>query len=127
MCLECGEPILSNSYRGQEVNLYLLKEGKVIQEMQGQYDSYGKVFTSLNYRTGSSEWWMVWDTAVDLHFNDDKTSGFAAVHTDCLKEGFVPTIISDDDPYQGWGYNEGELIVGNYYEWYDKDEDDDDE
>ncbi len=44
MCKECGKAVLSTSFEGQRVKLFLLKDGKVIQEMEGDYDSYGRVF-----------------------------------------------------------------------------------
>ena len=34
LCKECGEPILSNSFRGQQVKLFLLKNSEIIQEME---------------------------------------------------------------------------------------------
>ena len=102
MCLECGEPILSNGHDGQDVKLFLLKEGQVQQTMEGSYNGYGCTFKGLGKATNS--WDMVWDVAVDLHFNDDKSSGFAAIHTECLKDWYAPNTISKDDPDQGWGY-----------------------
>ena len=101
MCLECDEPILSTCHNGQDVKLFLLKEGLVQQTMQGPYNGYGCTFKAD--RQGSYEWDMVWEIAVDLHFNDDKTSGFAAIHTKCLKDWYSPQTISKDDPDQGWG------------------------
>jgi len=44
LCKECGKGILSNSFRGEQVKLFYLKDGKVIEEMEGEYDSYGRVF-----------------------------------------------------------------------------------
>lgn len=44
MCKECGTSIRSDSVSGEMVRLFLLKDGKVIQEMEGEYDSYGTVF-----------------------------------------------------------------------------------
>ena len=44
ICKECGKGIKSNSFSGEECKLFLLKDGKVIQKMEGQYDSYGRVF-----------------------------------------------------------------------------------
>lgn len=44
MCKECDTSIRSDSFNGELVKLFLLKDGKVIQEMEGEYDSYGCVF-----------------------------------------------------------------------------------
>lgn len=44
MCKECDTSIRSDSFSGELVKLFLLKDGKVIQEMEGEYDSYGCVF-----------------------------------------------------------------------------------
>ncbi len=44
MCKECKEPINSTSFQGEMVHLFLLENGKVIQKMSGEYDSYGSVF-----------------------------------------------------------------------------------
>jgi len=110
MCKECGKPILSNSFAGQLVKLFLLKDGEVIEEMEGQYDSYGRVFDD---NMDSIEWKMPWAgwaipegstelTVCDL-MGADARSGIAAVHTKCWK-GNVPTAESDYDPDQGWGF-----------------------
>ena len=57
MCKECGEAILSDSFSGDPVELFLLDEGKVIEQMSGQYDSYGRVFDD---NQDSIEWNMEW-------------------------------------------------------------------
>jgi hypothetical protein len=44
MCKECDKPVLSTSFAGQDVWLFLLKDGKVVQQMDGEYDSYGRCF-----------------------------------------------------------------------------------
>jgi len=127
ICKECGEPILSNSFSGEKVKLFLLKEGTVIQDMEGQYNSYGQVFTedlkdSIQWKDlnpsdihGSS-----WSKVCDLMFNKDTSNGIAAIHSECLKEGMVPTTRSEDDPDQGWG-SEGQLM-GDSDEEYDYDQ-----
>ncbi len=45
ICKESDKAILSDSFSGDLVRLYLLENGKVIEEMRGQYNSYGAVFT----------------------------------------------------------------------------------
>jgi hypothetical protein len=44
LCNECGKGILSNSFRGEQVKLFYIKGGKIVEEMEGEYDSYGSVF-----------------------------------------------------------------------------------
>ena len=44
LCLECGKGILSNSFKGERVKLFYLRDNKVIEQMEGEYDSYGGVF-----------------------------------------------------------------------------------
>lgn len=46
LCKVSGRPALSTSYDGSPCYLFLLKGGKVMEEMYGNYDSYGNVFTS---------------------------------------------------------------------------------
>lgn len=100
LCKECGEAVLSNSFNGEKVRLFLLENGKVIQEMQGAYDSYGRCFTEdLESR---QEWDMEWGKVCDLHFNGGDGDGVAAVHERCWR-GNTPTTVSEDDPNQGWG------------------------
>lgn len=48
LCKECGRGILSSSFDGEPVTLYLLHNGKVIEQMEGEYDSYGRVFEPGN-------------------------------------------------------------------------------
>jgi len=113
MCKECGKAILSDSFSGDEVKLFLLNKGVVEQEMEGQYDSYGRVFDE---DTGESIMWArPWSgfdrdtpkppdgmSVCDLMFDDDSNSGIAAIHTQCFT-GKIPTDPSEDDPNQGWG------------------------
>lgn len=91
---------MSDSFKGQEVKLFLLKEGKVIQEMEGQYDSYGRVFTEGN--ESSVEWEMEWSKVCDLILDQDDSNGVAVIHSKCWT-GNTPTTASEDDPNQGWG------------------------
>ena len=100
MCKECGEAILSNSFRGQQVELFLLKNGVVIEHMGGEYDSYGRVFKPDF--SDSIYWDMDWDDVVDLMFHQNESNGIAAIHTKCFRDS-MPTTRSEDDPNQGWG------------------------
>lgn len=119
LCKVCGEPINSDSIRGQEVILFALKDGKVIQKMEGEYDSYGRVFSSEILKgelRNSIEWENpnpddpcsaddAWGRVCDLMFSDNTGDGIAAIHKDCMKEGveMIPTTRSENDPNQGWG------------------------
>lgn len=99
-CKKCGKPINSSSFHGENVRLSLLKDGKVIEEMQGQYDSYGRVFDE----TGKGIEWqsMEWGKIVDLMFHPDRKNGIAATHVACGPDE-KPQVRSSDDPGQGWG------------------------
>ena len=99
LCKKCGEAILSDSSSGQPVVLCLLENGKVSESMEGQYDSYGRVFDE---QMESINWNMEWDKVCDLMSHDDKGNGIAAIHTACWT-GEKPTERSEDDPNQGWG------------------------
>jgi hypothetical protein len=100
LCKKCGRPINSDSFRGQRVHLYLLKNGRVIEHMNGEYDSYGRVFDEHGE---SIKWKMPWDKVCNLMFHDNKNNGICAVHERCLTKIFMPTTRSEDDPNQGWG------------------------
>lgn len=111
ICQKSGEPVLSSSFSGDAVHLFLLKNGKVIEHMYGNYDSYGRVFsdkkedndTSLTDVT-SFEWAMDWGDVCDLMFSGSKSNGIAAILAPFWKEGDpYPTERSEDDPNQGWG------------------------
>lgn len=54
MCKNSGRPVITNA----AVTLYLLKNGKVIEEMQGNYNSYGAVKKDM---LGDFKWRMDWD------------------------------------------------------------------
>ena len=103
ICPKCEKGIKSSSFSGEHCTLYLLKESKVIEQMTGQYDSYGRVFKDDG--SGESYDWTVmeWGDIVDLQFDDDETSGVAAIHTRCKPKGYAPHVRSEDDPNQGWG------------------------
>jgi len=105
ICQECGQPINSDSFRGERCILSLLKDGIIIETMQGEYDSYGRVFNEDGTRRKwkSYPWSMAEGlTVCDLMFKKEKNNGIAAVHEDCYT-GVAPTERSDDDPDQGWG------------------------
>ena len=109
ICQECGQPILSDSVRGEKVELFLLKNGEVIDQMRGEYDSYGRVFTED--REDSLKWNLPWAGSGEdkgdvctLMFDEDESNGIAAVHSRCYR-GYIPTERSMEDPNQGWGYS----------------------
>lgn len=132
MCQGCGKAVLSDSFSGHQVELFLLKDGDVIQHMSGQYDSYGRVFTDdtcedsvqwedpdpdapleagidiVDFRTGEVTKPGVpykrdiWHKVCDLMYDSDISNGIAAIHTKCY-HGVLPTVRSEDDPNQGWG------------------------
>ena len=116
LCKVSGKAVASSSFDGDAVRLYLLKDGKVIEEMRGHYDSYGRVFstekdpkdTSMTDFT-SFEWKMDWGEVVDLMFDPNESNGIAAV-LECYFTGEIPTTRSDDDRDQGWGRNNGKGV-----------------
>lgn len=124
MCKKSGKAVLSSSFSGDAVHLFLLKDGKVIEYMYGNYDSYGRVFkTTLRKDVehelhDSFEWNMDWSDVCDLIFDKDESNGIAAIldeYYDCE----FPTTRSEGDPNQGWGDN-GELLFSrsnNLQEW----------
>lgn len=112
MCKESGLPVASSSFDGDACRLYLLKDGKVIEEMRGHYDSYGRVFKDKNCED-SFEWKMDWHDVCDLMFNPNDGDGIAVV-LEKYFTGNIPTTISEGDPDQGWGdSNGGGLIIEN--------------
>jgi hypothetical protein len=100
LCKKCGRPINSDSFRGQRVHLYLLEDGDLVEHMNGEYDSYGRVFDEEGE---SIKWSIPWTDVVNLMFHHDKRNGICAVHERCWGKRFVPETRSDDDPNQGWG------------------------
>lgn len=100
ICQECGESIQSSSFTGDHCKLFLLKDGKVLEEMTGLYNSYGAVFKDKSDE--SLTWLMDWGEICDLDFNGNDADGIAAFHTKCWT-GDDPTHKSDWDPDQGWG------------------------
>jgi len=106
-CKESGKAVASSSFDGDAVRMYLLEDGKVIEEMVGHYDSYGRVFDGNG---ASYEWKTPWGEVCDLMFNPNESNGIAAV-LECYFTGEIPTTRSDDDRDQGWGRNNGKGVV----------------
>jgi hypothetical protein len=104
ICKESGLPVASSSFDGDAVRLYLLKDGKVLEEMRGHYDSYGRVFKKTNDEY--FEWNMDWREVCDLMFNNNDGDGIAVV-LEKYFTGNIPTTISEGDPNQGWGKRNG--------------------
>ena len=112
MCKESGLPVASSSFDGDAVRLYLLKDGEVIEEMFGHYDSYGQVFDG---KGDSFEWEMDWSDVCDLIFSTNESDGIAVV-LERHFNGTIPTTQSDSDPDQGWGEeNGGGVIIDEPY------------
>ena len=105
-CKESGKPVASSSFDGDACRMYLLKDGKVIEEMVGHYDSYGRVFDG---KGDSFEWKTPWDEVVDMMFDGNEKNGIAVV-LECHFNGTIPTTQSQDDPDQGWGRKNGQGV-----------------
>lgn len=112
ICKKTGKPINSNSSKGDVVHLFLLKNGKVIEHMYGQYDSYGRVFKSD--LSDSYDWNMPWDEVCNLMFDEDKSNGIAAI-LGAAYTGTEPTQRSENDPEQGWSWIEYSYYVESFH------------
>lgn len=112
LCKKSGKAALSTSFDGSPCYLFLLKDGKVIEEMHGNYDSYGRVFDENGE---SFEWGIPWHSVCDLMFDERNLGNGIAVILDQYYDGVHPTTRSEDDPNQGWGnYEEdGEFLMGD--------------
>ena len=100
-CKRSGKSAMSDSFNGDRVHLYLLKNGKVLESMHGNYDSYGRVFDS---RGESMEWKMPWGEVCELMFNNSAGDGIALV-LDSVHDSndYPPTTQSQQCGSQGWG------------------------
>lgn len=113
LCNVCGRPINSDSFSGENARLKLIKDGKVLEEMQGPYDSYGRVFSDEKdpadktlTSESSFEWKLDWGECCDLMFDNNPNNGLAAAHVACIHGDDYPLENSKGDPDQGWGrYN----------------------
>ena len=120
LCQGCKQPINSSSFRGERCDLFLLEDGEIIEHMNGEYDSYGRVFDeegkSIHWK--SYPWSHINDikdfiyppdkeglTVCDLMFRKERNNGIAAFHEECYKKiaPTQPIVRSLDDPDQGWG------------------------
>ena len=103
LCTECGQPINSDSFSGEHARLAILVDGEAIEEMQGEYDSYGRVFDDQGE---SKEWEKDWSDVCNIMFDSNPRSGMSAAHVACIHDNHVPTKVSVGDDDQGWGkYN----------------------
>ena len=93
-CQHCDKPIV----HGEGVKLWLLQRHQILEEREGNYNSYG-------YVDGQPIWENDWGKIVDLHYSDYPENGIAAIHTECWENGSkaLPTEKSEDDPSQGSG------------------------
>ena len=88
---------------------FLLKDGKVIEEMYGNYNSYGCVFSTGQLEDvrhelrNSFEWSMSWSSVCNLMFDHYNLGNGIAVILAEHYDGIHPTTRSEDDPNQGWG------------------------
>jgi len=99
LCKFCGNSIKSDSQTGEGVKLFILQEGNLLEEKEGNYNSYGSTFDS-------PDWKNDWNSIISLHFNNSNKDGIAAIHTECWnskQDPQIPNTISKDDRNQGWG------------------------
>ena len=93
LCKECKKPIYHDWPTGDDVKLYLLQKGVVVESLEGMYNGYGAVH--------GADWKQSWDECCRLMFDKSPANGIAAVHKDCCK-GTTPTTQSKQDPGQGF-------------------------
>ena len=105
LCKESGLPVASDSFSGDAVRMYLLKNGKLVEEMRGHYDSYGRVFNDSTCEE-SFEWKTDWNEVCDLMFTKNEGDGIAVV-LEKYFTGKIPTTRSEGDRNQGWGESNG--------------------
>ncbi|OUX87093.1 MAG: hypothetical protein CBB95_09705 [Alteromonas sp. TMED35] len=125
---------------GDEVRLYRLVKGNVVEEMRGIYNCYGAVDVEdqtyhavlvegkmksvtdemRNAISFSGDIWLSdeWGEIVGEHFCEDESSGICAILESNYHSGFTPTERSLDDPDQGWRQEVEED------DWEDEDEED---
>ena len=118
-CKECNKGVNSSSFDGELVEIFLLKEGKVLQHMSGEYDSYGRVFldntqnSSVNHDLRESvQWDRPWNareqkedepTVMDLMWSHNPDSnGMALIPSNCWAGDPIPPTCREDDTAQGW-------------------------
>ena len=122
MCKETGKAVNSTSFDGTPVHMFLLKQGKVIEHMYGNYDSYGRVFAKDGMKKSppdSMEWKLDWGDVCNLMFDNNKSNGIAVISASHWNEGMpLPTTRSDGDPDQGWS-DEGpwEEVEEPFHRW----------
>jgi hypothetical protein len=104
ICKESGLPVASSSFDGDACRMYLLRDGNVIEEMRGHYDSYGRVFTAD--KEDSFQWSLEWGDVCDLMFTKNEGDGIAVI-LEKYFTGNIPTTQSESDPDQGWGKRNG--------------------
>jgi hypothetical protein len=104
ICKESGLPVASSSFDGDACRMYLLRDGKLIEEMRGHYDSYGRVFTAD--KEDSFQWSLEWGDVCDLMFTKNEGDGIAVI-LEKYFTGNIPTTRSESDPDQGWGKRNG--------------------
>jgi len=121
ICKESGKAALSTSFDGSPVHMFLLENGKVIEHMYGNYDSYGRVFKKVKDENDKSqtnyssfEWAKNWDAVCALMFDRDKSNGIALILESEWKDGDpYPTTRSKSDPNQGWGSEDEDCCFGS--------------
>lgn len=63
VCKKCGRGVRSSSFDGEKCHIFAIKDGKVLEKIEGDYNSYGSVFInntqdeSVNHRLRKSKFW----------------------------------------------------------------------
>ena len=129
-CSICHEGVNSSSFCGEHCVIYLLKDGRIIEEMAGQYNSYGACFNGEHKKErmglftrdyeDSHKWAEDWSVIVDMDFGKRLNTGICIVHGECLSKypHFVPHVRSDRDPDQGWNDYKYSMEGETYHKVY---------
>jgi hypothetical protein len=125
MCGKTGRQIVEDA---PSVVIYYMVSGQVMEVMSGPYNGYGGVEvenqlvhlvrlgteltpagTPSTPPSDSTKLWLYddWGDMVSAYLNDDETTGFHAIIGE-YDPTYVPDVISEDDPNQGWEYNDGD-------------------
>ena len=104
ICQKSGKEVLHED----SVHLFLLENGKVLEHMFGNYDSYGRV--------EGFKWKKDWTEICSLMFSNNLEDGICAIlepyWEDC--DGY-PTERSELDPNQGCGESKSKKVENSFH------------
>lgn len=103
LCSECGHSIKSDCFSGEHCILMVVgDDDKVVEWMQGEYDSYGRVFSmdasALKKTEDHSQHTECYEWTTE-----DRYGSIAAYHSGCFDGDMENVEISEGDSEQGCG------------------------